>query len=419
MADDTQNTDTGEDAKFKKFMKSVDLPSEQDLAKQDEAYTKKLEEVKKPFTEKSNELMKQMDAVNKSMEGFKPPPKASLEKVPEAPDTKMQDPMKAMGSVGSVIALLGSLRTRAPMTAALNAAAESIKGYHKGDVEAANQEREKWKDNMEKALRNNQEELQKYTEALQESNWDMQKAQAKFHALSAQFQDNNMQSAQAAGDVQAQYALLKGRMQSHEKLVEFYMKHEENEQRIAAQAQTHADAQQLHKDNQSRVAEQWLVGQIDRSQELKGYRETIRKINDIESNLVPGQEMGKEVRSELTKFLTGARAGKWAEMDPAHGMIIERITKRIEQGVTGKMNDDEVQLIKSFLDNEKASNSAGIESERRRYAPLAKGRMDENTFNGYFDEMKQGNTPIASGGVGLSGQNMGDAQKALDAALGR
>jgi hypothetical protein len=426
MADDTQTDDTKKDeapkkdAKFQSFISSLDLPSDKKLESQDEAYAKKLEEVRKPYAEKSNELMEKMSAVNASMKKIGIDDKApKLEKAPERPDIKEQDPMKAMGSVGSLIAILGSLRTRAPATAALNSAAAAMKAYHQGDMEGYQLERQKWQDQMEKALRNNQEEMQQYMAVLQKNNFDMHKAQAELSTLSAQFQDNNMQSAQAAGDVQAQYTMMKGRLQTQEKYAELFTRHQEKEAQLEATRTAHADAVANRKSAENERAERWIVTQIDHSPELKNYRKNIEMANTIESNLVPGTEMGQEERSMLQKFLTTGRSAKWAQVPEAHGQILERLTKRIEQGIGGKMNDDEIKVTKEFLDNIRASSAAGIDSEKRRYAPLANGKMDPKVYDSFFEEMKRGNAPTVLGGPDLSRQDMDAAAKTLAAAMGR
>jgi hypothetical protein len=239
MADDTQTPDqTGpaKDDRYKSFMKSVDLPTGAEVQAKEQKLFEEHKVTRQPFLDKDKELTEKMNALNEEMANIKPPAKPKQEKLPDAPDTQMQDPIKAMGSVGSLIAILGSLKTRAPMTSALNAAAASMKAYHQGDMEAAQLEREKWKDNFEKALKSNQEEMQQYTAALQESQFDITRAQAKLRTIAAQQQNNSMLAAVEAGDYQAQEKIIAGGISAGQKGAELYSKHQEKQAQLEQNA---------------------------------------------------------------------------------------------------------------------------------------------------------------------------------------
>lgn len=86
---------------------------------------------------KSEETTKERDAI-------KPNAPPELGEVPKMQDYKT-DPMQTFGSFGMVLASLGSLMTRHPMTSALNAGAEVMKAQNKGDLAAYNDAMEKWK----------------------------------------------------------------------------------------------------------------------------------------------------------------------------------------------------------------------------------------------------------------------------------
>jgi hypothetical protein len=274
MADDTQTDDTktgpDKDARYKSFMQSVQLPTGSEVQAKEQKLFEEHKVARQPFLDKDKELTEKMNALNEEMANIKPPEKPKQEKLPDAPDTKMQDPIKAMGSVGSLIAILGSLKTRAPMTSALNAAAASMKAYHQGDMEAAQLEREKWKDNFEKALKSNQEEMQQYTAALQESQFDITRAQSKLRTIAAQQQNNSMLAAIENGDYQAQEKILSGGIAAGEKGATLYTQWQEKNAQIAATAQAHADsladrkaARQAKMDDKQKAADDKVASMVD------------------------------------------------------------------------------------------------------------------------------------------------------------
>lgn len=85
-----------------------------------------------------------------SSDGIPLPPKLELAPPPTIQPTS---PTQQWGSLAMLFAGLGSLLTRGHATAALNAAAEVLKGFHQGDMEAANAAFESWKvsnDNLSK-----------------------------------------------------------------------------------------------------------------------------------------------------------------------------------------------------------------------------------------------------------------------------
>ena len=136
---------------------------------------------------------------------------AKLQDVPEAPNQQYQDPTQVLGSLGTILAIFGSMKTRAPMTSALNSMAAAMKGFHQGDQEAIKLNTEKWQNDFKKALANNQIEMQKYTQILEKNKWNYEMAQGELQSYSAQIQDQQMQDAIHTGDFQKQDAILVGR----------------------------------------------------------------------------------------------------------------------------------------------------------------------------------------------------------------
>jgi hypothetical protein len=92
-----------------------------------------------------------------------------------APGPQYDPPMKAFQDPMVVLATLGSLFTRRPLTTALNAGAKAMEGYHQGQKDVYQQNREQFEENVKIAMEQNRVELAKYKDAWdrrREMNWD-------------------------------------------------------------------------------------------------------------------------------------------------------------------------------------------------------------------------------------------------------
>lgn len=98
----------------------------------------------------------------RSADSMKPP---KFEPVP-SPTVKSTDPKEVWGSSAMWLAGLASLMTRTPLMTAMNAAAGVLKGYHDGDVQAANQAFQTWKVASENAMKAFEFEQDTYKEAM-------------------------------------------------------------------------------------------------------------------------------------------------------------------------------------------------------------------------------------------------------------
>ena len=99
---------------------------------------------------------------------------------PEAPPKQnFTDPIKAFQNPAVVIATLGSLFTRAPLTAAMNAGGAAMEAYHKGEAEQFAIKRDEWKENLDRAIQINKIELEKYEVAWKRSDAAVKGARVK------------------------------------------------------------------------------------------------------------------------------------------------------------------------------------------------------------------------------------------------
>lgn len=125
------------------------------------------------------------------------PPKLDL---PPSPTVKSTNPQEQWGSAAMMLATLGSLMTRQPLTTALNAAAGVLTAYKKGDQDAANAAFQTWKVSTDNAIKVADFQQKAYEEALtglehrekmtmEQANMAERAATAQFRATATAFQD--------------------------------------------------------------------------------------------------------------------------------------------------------------------------------------------------------------------------------------
>ena len=95
------------------------------------------------------------------------------------PKQDFTDPIKVFQNPAVVIATLGSIFSRAPLTAALNAGGAAMEAYHKGEAEKFALKRDEWKENLQLALEKNKIVLEKYNAAWKKS--DLRPATRREH----------------------------------------------------------------------------------------------------------------------------------------------------------------------------------------------------------------------------------------------
>jgi hypothetical protein len=103
-----------------------------------------------------------------------------------------QDPdslFSVFKNFGPILASLGSLKSRQPLTAALKSATGMIQGYHQGQTEAAEAHQKAWKEQVDAAMKQNQQELEQYRAVLEDDRLTMEEKQAKITGLMAANRD--------------------------------------------------------------------------------------------------------------------------------------------------------------------------------------------------------------------------------------
>ena len=103
---------------------------------------------------------------SKTQMGPTPPPAPFMSPPPTPPEF---NPAHAWGSTAMVLAMMGSMLTRHPLTAALNAGAQVMKAYRDNDQAAADQAYSVWQAQNANALNMAKYELEAYNSAIKEN----------------------------------------------------------------------------------------------------------------------------------------------------------------------------------------------------------------------------------------------------------
>jgi hypothetical protein len=96
-----------------------------------------------------------------------PPPQ--MQAMPPPPTPTNTSPAQQWGSMAMLAAGLGGLLTRQHATAALNAAADAIKGFHQGDQDATNQAFQQWKVANDNTVKIMNYQMQAYRAAMEDA----------------------------------------------------------------------------------------------------------------------------------------------------------------------------------------------------------------------------------------------------------
>ena len=135
---------------------------------------------------KSDAIIGQMREVQQRAASIPEPSALQLSPHPRQDNV---DIMQGVANPMAILAIFGSLLTRRPMINALNAASQAMQGYAQGNKEAYDRAEQAWKNNMEIALKNHQDEMDRWRMKIEEAGQNMQMLQAELTAEASQNQD--------------------------------------------------------------------------------------------------------------------------------------------------------------------------------------------------------------------------------------
>lgn len=205
-----------------------------------------------------------------SMAGVRPPLLPALpqyQNIPQAPRQDFADPIKAFQNPAVVLATLGSLLTRSPLTTAMNAGGAAMEAFHKGDMQTAELKRKEWDDAAKQAEAQNKLELEKYKEAWHRRDVDIQERFADMVGLAAGFDDPLIRAAIQTHNIPVLEKLLiaKETVQNQMERDRQIMKERLAEAIIRSQGRGAAQAQKQQQQQQQLDS---IVNQIDRVQQI-------------------------------------------------------------------------------------------------------------------------------------------------------
>lgn len=160
-------------------------PASDDGASEKVTVTAKAPNPKDALDAHFEDMEGKVGAIDEATGALKPP---KLD-IPKAPEPKQTDPVEAWGSSAMVLAAVGSLLTRTPLTTAMNSAAAVMKAYKQNDLETAQQEFERWKTSSEMAIKQQDFQMEAYKAALSKASTDRKAATADFMAYAKAFGD--------------------------------------------------------------------------------------------------------------------------------------------------------------------------------------------------------------------------------------
>lgn len=274
------------------------------------------------------------------------PTQLKLRDVPEAPKEVLQNPLKAFGDVATVLAMFGSLKTRAPLTSALNAAAAGMNAFQKGDHDRVEEERENWKEATDEALKQNQIELNKYQQIRDKFGDDQRTLQAHLAANAAAFDDQTKLAALRSGDVGTAIKLIETQENQQIKLQQIH------------DLQVYRD-QQIKKDptlsqKQASLLGQWYDAFSSQFGRLPTDQEVTERVAALKGSQPGGADsVNKERALSIDKAKQEFRDSH--EGAEPNAQQLQDIIKKATQ--TGNARSPQTMAMQKFIDEHKDDNN--------------------------------------------------------------
>lgn len=178
--------------------------------------------------EQGTQRMESLDAQRMALasQGTRVPKPANLQNIPAPPQDNYQNVFKE-SSAGLIFAtLMGSLISRQHGLGAITAATGYMEGFHEGDKEKIERNRQKWQDNVDKVIKQNEVEKSRYDMVFNNAQLSQRDKMAQINAIAASIGDQQMMTALKAGQVDFAYRLPQDRNMAAQKLYEAQKKFE-------------------------------------------------------------------------------------------------------------------------------------------------------------------------------------------------
>jgi hypothetical protein len=190
--------------------------------------SKQMRSTEEKTMERLQEYQSKLEALSRRPTAV--PKDPNLVKPEAAPKQNFTDPMKAFQNPAVVIATLGSLFSRAPLTAAMNASGAAMEAYHKGEAEQFAVQRDEWKENLDRAIQINKIEIEKYDAAWKRSDAAVKDKMAEMTGIAAGMKNESVMAALQSAQPERVTGIIENLRKAQEKLVESRVKFEEQKE---------------------------------------------------------------------------------------------------------------------------------------------------------------------------------------------
>lgn len=148
------------------------------------------------------------------------PPAPQLQDIPKPPDTKPLNVFKEAQPALIFATVMGAMAMRNHGMGALSAATGFLEGWQKGDQERMDRERQKWDDNVNAIIKENDVQKSRYDVAWNNANLSQRDRMAQISAIGASIGDEQTVNALRSGNLDFAYKLQQDRNNAALKLYE-------------------------------------------------------------------------------------------------------------------------------------------------------------------------------------------------------
>lgn len=287
--------------------------------------------------------------------------------LPEAPKEQYRNPFEAFQNPAVILAGIASLATRAPLTAAFQAGAAALEGFHKGDKEAIEQHTQNWKNAVEKAEKQNRLEVDAYTRVMEKRNLAVKEKLAEMQALAAGFKDQVTLESLRRGDIDFINDVIQKRKEAGSKLEKLQL------QELLTQQRIQMNQDKMQRESEGRMDDETLRDMVNRTYAgEKGVAAGVGRGIQGSANLARYQNMLSQVgRERNLPADTILKAQREAAAESAAATSAAR---------TSATQSANLSLIATNLDKQlPAAEAMSAKIPRGKYVPLNQLMQAANT----------------------------------------
>lgn len=281
----------------------------------------------------SQKTQGQLQGITDQMGAMPTPQQPQLQPInTKPPEYHQLEPIQAFQNWGVVLAMFGSLFTRAPITSAFKSGAAAMKAFHENDLQTFEIQRQNWKDQIDEALQQNKQELEKYDTALKSSEFDMSKLTAQFQGIAAANKDQVMLSTLQAGNIDQAINIIQHREDMQQRLKSLSFGQDLRNDAMKMRQEALDEAKRHH------LAQEGLAGG------------KVTSANDLTGLMAQGDAINKIITDHQGTFdsLTGAMGAAKRGIQRFTGQLGVNLFPEATD-LEGKISAFQTQLTRPFL----------------------------------------------------------------------